>query len=169
MEKMTEAVTGYLNAQIDSGADAVQIFDSWGGLLSAADYSVWVLPHMKTLVKAVKRPGVPVIIYVNGSSHLVETLSATKCDVLSVDWRTVLTTAAKRCKSQTAIQGNLDPLSLYGDQADIRSRAKAIMAEMDAIKKGHVFNLGHGILPTTPEDSVKVLVETVHKTSPKRK
>ena len=169
MQRMSEAVTGYLKAQIEAGANAVQIFDSWGGLLSAADYSTWVLPHMKALVKAVQRPGVPVIIYVNGSSHLIDVLSDTGCDMISIDWRTILTDAAKRCKKQTALQGNLDPLSLYSHNADIRSRAKAIMAEMDSTSKGHVFNLGHGILPTTPEESVKVLVETVHKTPPKPK
>ncbi|GAB4322526.1 MAG: uroporphyrinogen decarboxylase [Candidatus Zixiibacteriota bacterium] len=166
MQKMAEAVAGYLNAQIDAGANAVQIFDSWGGLLSAADYRAWVFPHLKELVAKVKRPGIPVILYVNGSSHLLEVLSDTGCDVISVDWRTVLTTAAEQCKTQTALQGNLDPLSLYSYKDDIRGRARAIMAEMDKTGKGHIFNLGHGILPTTPEENVKALVETVHSTPP---
>ncbi len=166
MHKMAVAVADYLNAQIDAGANAVQIFDSWGGLLSAADYRVWVFPHMRELVAKVKRPGVPVILYVRGSSHLLEVLSDTGCDVMSVDWRTVLNSAASECSKQTALQGNLDPLALYSFNDDIRERARAIMREMDATGKGHIFNLGHGILPTTPEDSVKVLVETVHNTPP---
>jgi uroporphyrinogen decarboxylase len=166
MSHMARAVGGYLNAQIDAGADAVQIFDSWGGLLSAEDYRAWVFPHMKALVETVKRPGVPVIIYVNGSSHLLSVLSDTGCDVLSIDWRTVPADAARICAPQTGLQGNLDPLSLYSFNDDIRQRARAVMSAMDKTGKGHVFNLGHGILPTTPEESVRVLVETVHNTPP---
>jgi len=166
MAHLTESVADYLNAQIDAGANAVQIFDSWGGLLSADDYRQWILPHMKTLVGKVKRPGVPVIIFLKGTSHLLDVLSDTGCDVLSVDWRTDLTLASTVCKQQTAIQGNLDPLALYADNAEIRDRARAITKTMDQSAKGHIFNLGHGILPTTPEESLRVLVETVHRIPP---
>lgn len=162
MAHLAQSVGDYLNAQIDAGANAVQIFDSWGGLLSADDYRQWVLPHMKALVAKVKRPGVPVIIFLKGTSHLVDVLSDTGCDVLSVDWRTDLAAAASLCKTQTALQGNLDPLALYADNAEIRERARAIIRQMDETGKGHIFNLGHGILPTTPEESMRVLVETVH-------
>jgi uroporphyrinogen decarboxylase len=167
MAHLTDAVAQYLIAQIDAGADAVQIFDSWGGLLSAEDYAQWVQPFMRDIVSRVKRPGVPVIIYVKGTSHLIDVLSDTGCDVLGVDWRTDLTDAARRCRKQTAIQGNLDPLALYGDNADIRHRTRTIMEAMDKTGKGHIFNLGHGILPTTSEDSLRVLVDIVHRTPPR--
>jgi uroporphyrinogen decarboxylase len=167
MAHFADAVGNYLAAQIDAGANAVQIFDSWGGLLSAHDYRQWVLPHMQAVVRKAKRPGVPVIIYLKGTSHLVDVLSDTGCDVLSVDWRTNLTTAAETCQSQTALQGNLDPLALYSHKSDIRDRAREIIQTMDQTGKGHVFNLGHGILPTTAEESVRVLVETVHSIPPK--
>ncbi len=168
MTHLAEAVADYLNAQIDAGANAVQIFDSWGGLLSADDYRQWVLPHMKALVDKVKRPGLPVIIFLKGTSHLIDTLSDTGCDVLSVDWRTDLTLASATCKKQTALQGNLDPLALYADNAEIRDRARTIIRKMDGTSKGHIFNLGHGILPTTPEESLRVLVETVHRIPPRQ-
>ena len=168
MAHLSESVGDYLSAQIDAGADAVQIFDSWGGLLSADDYRQWVLPHMKALVNTVKRPGVPVIIYLKGTSHLIDVLSDTGCDVLSVDWRTDLTIAARLCKRQTALQGNLDPLALYAENAEIRERARAIVRTMDETPKGHIFNLGHGILPTTPEENLRVLVETVHRIPPRK-
>lgn len=166
MSHMAQSVGDYLAAQIDGGADAVQIFDSWGGLLSAEDYRHWVLPHMKTLIAQVKRPGIPVILYLKGTSHLLDVLKDTGCDVLSIDWRTDLTAAAKQCRMQTAIQGNLDPMALYSHHSEIRDRARAIMRTMDSTRKGHIFNLGHGILPTTPEESLRILVDTVHRLPP---
>lgn len=167
MAHLATAVADYLSAQIEAGANAVQVFDSWGGLLAAPDYRRWVLPHMQRIVEQVKRPGVPVIVYVNGTTHLVAELADTGCDLVSIDWRTDIATAAAQCAKQTALQGNLDPLALYGDKSDIRDRARDIMKTMDATGKGHVFNLGHGILPTTPEENLKTLIQTVHQTPPK--
>lgn len=162
MAHLSDAIVGYLIAQIDAGVDAVQLFDTWGGLLSAPDYRRWVLPHLQGIVQRVRRPGVPVIIYVNGSSHLLDVLGELDVDVVSVDWRTELTFAASQCGRATAVQGNLDPLALYASAEEIAGRAQAVMSEMDATGKGHIFNLGHGILPTTPEESVRLLVQTVH-------
>lgn len=167
MEHITKGVSDYLNAQIDAGADAIQIFDSWGGVLATEDYRRWVLPHMQSLVASIRRPHVPVILYLNGTSHLIETLRDTDCDVISVDWRTDIAGAATRCTSQTAIQGNLDPIALFSSEDEIRRRALTIMSQMDKTEKGHVFNLGHGIMPTTPETSVHALVQTVHSTPPR--
>lgn len=166
---LADAVGDYLAAQIDAGADAVQIFDSWGGLLSEKDYRLRVLPHMKSIVARIKRPGVPIIVYINGSAHLVGAMSDTGCDVVGVDWRTNLSATAGCADGATAIQGNLDPLALYADKGEIRDRAREIMQEMDTVPKGHIFNLGHGILPTTPEENVFTLVETVHSTPPPTK
>lgn len=166
MEHITKGVSDYLNAQIDAGADAIQIFDSWGGVLATEDYRRWVLPHMQSLVASIRRPHVPVILYLNGTSHLIDVLSDTGCDVLSVDGRTSMETAARQSESQSAIQGNLDPVALYASAGEIRRRATAIMDQMDRTGKGHVFNLGHGILPTTSEESLRVLVDAVHSRSP---
>ncbi|MEW5875367.1 MAG: uroporphyrinogen decarboxylase [Candidatus Zixiibacteriota bacterium] len=168
LARLADAVGDYLAAQIDAGADAVQIFDSWGGLLSEREYRKRVLPHMKAIVARLKRPGVPVIVFLNGSSHLVSAMADTGCDVIGVDWRTDLQMAAFKSGSTTAIQGNLDPLALYADKSEIRDQARDIMKEMDSIPKGHIFNLGHGILPTTPEENLMTLVETVHSTPPAR-
>ncbi|HUU46923.1 MAG TPA: uroporphyrinogen decarboxylase [Acidobacteriota bacterium] len=167
MKHFADAIADYLNAQIDAGADAVQLFDSWGGLLSAADYRRWVLPHMQAIIAKIRRPNVPVILYVNGSSHLVDALSDTRCDVVSVDWRTDLPAAAAKCAKQTALQGNLDPVALLGTPDEIRRRVDTIVDEMDTTGKGHVFNLGHGILPPTPEENLRVLVEHVHARRPR--
>jgi uroporphyrinogen decarboxylase len=163
---LAQAVGDYLEAQITAGADAVQIFDSWGGMLSEKEYRKRILPHMKAIVARLKRPGIPVIVYLNGSAHLVSAMADTSCDVVGVDWRTDLESAAFRAGSATAIQGNLDPLALYADKSEIRDCAREIMQEMDGITKGHIFNLGHGILPTTPEENLMTLVETVHNTPP---
>ena len=168
MSHLADSVADYLNAQIDAGVDAVQIFDSWGGLLSPEDYRSWVLPHMRTIVERVRRPGIPIILYLNGTSHLIDILNDTKCDIISVDWRTDMAQAATTCVNQTALQGNLDPVALFSSSDEIRRRASAIMAQMDQAAKGHVFNLGHGIMPTTPETNVHALVQIVHSTLPKK-
>ncbi|MBI5868729.1 MAG: uroporphyrinogen decarboxylase [candidate division Zixibacteria bacterium] len=167
MSHLADGVAEYLNAQIDAGADAVQLFDSWGGVLSPEDYRNWILPHMQSIVRKVRRPNAPVIVYVNGSSHLIEVLRDIPCDVLSVDWRTQLPMAAARCPTQTALQGNLDPIALMASVEEIEKRARTIMSQMDASGMGHVFNLGHGIMPTTPEANVHALVHAVHSRPPK--
>jgi len=168
MAHFAEAVGNHLASQIEAGADAVQLFDSWGGLLSSPDYRRWILPHMQAIVERVRKPGVPIILYVNGSSHLLEVLSDTGCDVLSIDWRTGLDMAARACGRQSAIQGNLDPVALLGPQEEVRRQAESIMTQADSAGKSHIFNLGHGILPRTPEENLCALVQTVHGKPPKK-
>lgn len=167
MAHLAGAVSDYLNAQIDAGADAVQLFDSWGGLLSSEDYRRWVLPHMQEIVSRVKRVNVPVILYLSSTTHLLDVIAEAGFDVVSVDWRTELNAAAHHLSHSKAIQGNMDPLAMYADPETIVRRAKRIMETMDSTGKGHVFNLGHGILPSTPEEHMRTLVETVHGTPPK--
>ncbi len=167
MTHLSGAVSDYLTAQIEAGVDAVQLFDSWGGLLSSEDYRHWILPHMQEIVSRVKKTGVPIILYLSNTSHLLDVIAEAGFDVVSVDWRTELNAAAHHLKHAKAIQGNLDPLALYADSDDITRRAKRIMETMDMTNKGHIFNLGHGILPATPEESLRVLVQKVHSTPPR--
>ncbi|MEW5701003.1 MAG: uroporphyrinogen decarboxylase [Candidatus Zixiibacteriota bacterium] len=168
MTHLADAIADYLSAQIAAGADAVQMFDSWGGLLSPEDYREIVVPHYLTILERIRKPGVPVILYAGGTSHLLQPLVDVPFDVISVDWRTRLRTAATMCREATALQGNLDPTALFASREEIARRATAIMNEMDTTDKGHIFNLGHGILPDTPEEHLRALVEVVHGTPPKR-
>jgi uroporphyrinogen decarboxylase len=167
MSHLAVAVSDYLNTQIEAGVDAVQLFDSWGGLLSSEDYRRWVIPHMHEIVSRVKIPNVPMILYLSNTSHLLDVISEVGFDVVSIDWRTELNAAAHHLSHAKAIQGNLDPLAMYADSETIIKRAKRIMGTMDSTGKGHIFNLGHGILPSTPEENMRTLVETVHATPPK--
>lgn len=167
MSHLSAAVADYLAAQIAAGVDAVQIFDSWGGLLSSEDYRRWVLPHMQELVASVKKPQVPVILYLSNTYHLLDVIAEAGFDVVSVDWRTELNAAAHHLVHARAIQGNLDPLALYADAETITRKAARIMETMDITNKGHIFNLGHGILPSTPEENLRLLVQTVHGTPPR--
>lgn len=167
MSHLARAVADYLNTQIEAGVDAVQLFDSWGGLLSSEDYRHWVLPHLQEIVAQVRKAHAPVILYLSGTSHLLDVIGEAGFDVVSVDWRTELNAAAHHLTHAKAIQGNLDPLALFADAETIARRAKRIIELMDATGKGHVFNLGHGIVPATPESNLKVLVETVHAQAPR--
>jgi uroporphyrinogen decarboxylase len=166
IEHLASAVGDYLSAQVDAGVDAIQLFDSWGGLLSREDYANWILPTLQSITAKLKGR-VPTILYLNGTSHLVDILDQAGFDVLSVDWRTDLAAAAKLAQHATAIQGNLDPLALFGSQDQITQRARTIMDTMARTHKGHIFNLGHGILPNTPESHLRALVEAVHSKPPK--
>lgn len=161
MAKLTEATSRFLNAQIEAGAAAVQLFDSWVGALSPGDYRRYVLPHMKRLVAAI-RPGTPVITFGTGTSGVLEELAASGAPVVGIDWRIEMTEARRRLPGNV-LQGNLDPVVLFAPIAEIRERARAIVEQMNGA--GHIFNLGHGILPGTPVDHVKALVEAVHEFS----
>lgn len=167
MTHLAGTVADYLTDQIEAGVDVVQLFDSWGGLLSSEDYRHWVLPHMQEIVARVKKTNVPIILYLSSTTHLLDVIAEGGFDVVSVDWRTELNAAAHHLTRSKAIQGNLDPLALYADAETIVRRAKRIMDTMDMTSKSHIFNLGHGILPATPEESLRVLVETVHNTPPR--
>lgn len=161
LEKLTDMLIAYLNAQIARGAQAVQVFDTWAGTLSTADYREYVLPHMIRLFSALD-PSVPRIFFAVGASHLIRLMEKTGCDVLGIDWRLPLDEAWGLAQFRPAIQGNLDPLALFGSHQYLTSRVRDILSKVGT-RRGHIFNLGHGILPSTPIDSVALLVDLVHR------
>lgn len=153
----------YINAQIAAGAEAVQIFDSWVGCLSPADYREFVLPHTRAVIRGIT-PGVPVIHFGTGTAALLELMKEAGGDVIGVDWRVELGDAWRRLGSDVAVQGNLDSVALFAPRPEIRRRVQAILDAAGG-RPGHVFNLGHGILPETPVDHVRYLVDIVHELS----
>jgi uroporphyrinogen decarboxylase len=163
MARLVDAVRDYLNAQVAAGADAVQLFDSWVGTLGPDDYRRFVLPHVRRLVAGLT-PGVPVIHFGTGTAGLLECLRAGGGDVIGIDWRIDLDAAWARVGHDVAVQGNLDPSALFAPLPDLRRRVEAILGQA-AARPGHVFNLGHGILPDTPVAHVTALVEMVHELS----
>jgi len=166
MERLVPVVAAYLNAQIAAGADAVQLFDSWVGCLSPADYRAHVLPHVGALIAALA-PGTPVIHFGTGTAGLLEAMRAAGGHVIGLDWRVDLDAAWARLGHDVAVQGNLDPSALLAPISEIRARAAAIL-DQAASRPGHIFNLGHGILPETPVDHVRALVDAVHELSARR-
>jgi uroporphyrinogen decarboxylase len=162
MSKIARSLSRYLNAQIDAGAQAVQIFDSWVGALSPDDYSEYVLPHTREVIRGVK-PGVPVIHFGTGTAGLLELMKEAGGDVIGLDWRVRLDEAWARL-GDVAVMGNFDSIALFTNAEVVRRRAKDIL-EQAAARPGHVFNLGHGILPETPVENVVALVEAVHELS----
>jgi len=166
MERLVRVVAAYLNAQIAAGADAVQLFDSWVGCLSPADYRAHVLPHVRALIAALT-PGTPVIHFGTGTAGLLEAMRAAGGHVIGLDWRVDLDAAWARLGHDVAVQGNLDPTARLAPIPEIRARAAAIRAQA-AGRPGHIFNLGHGILPETPVDHVRALVDAVHELSARR-
>lgn len=163
MERLVRVLGPYLDAQIDAGADAVQLFDSWVGALSPEDYRTHVLPHVRTLIAGL-RPGTPVIHFGTGTAGLLEAMRAAGGDVIGLDWRVDLDAAWARVGHDVAVQGNLDPTALLAPPGEIRARAAKILGQA-AGRPGHVFNLGHGVLPQTPVDHVRALVDAVHELS----
>jgi len=162
LKKLTEQVTSYLSLQIDSGVDAIQIFDTWVGCLSVRDFDSYVRPHLKQLLENLEGR-VPVIYFGTGNSHLLDRVADLPIDVLALDWRTPLKETWDRT-GVTAVQGNLDPIVLCADRASVLREARAVLDEADG-RSGHIFNLGHGIVPQTPVDNVKALVDFVHENS----
>ncbi len=163
MEKLTDTVVVYLNGQIRAGVQAVQVFDSWVGCLSPADYREFVLPHQKRLMASLDR-SVPHIHFAFGASHLLAMIREAGGDVIGLDWRTEIDAAWKTLNHEPAVQGNLDPVALYGAREYLRRRVKDVLDRVGG-RNGHIFNLGHGILPTAPLDAVEYLVDLVHELS----
>ncbi|MFN2598224.1 MAG: uroporphyrinogen decarboxylase [Pyrinomonadaceae bacterium] len=163
LARISRALALYLNAQIDAGAQAVQIFDSWVGCLSPDDYREYVLPHTRSVIENVK-PGVPVIHFGTGTATLLELIREAGGDVLGFDWRVSLDEAWERVGRDTAVMGNLDPVALLANVGHVRAEAKRILDQAQG-RDGHIFNLGHGILPETPVETVISLVEAVHELS----
>ena len=162
-EKFASIVGDYLNAQIDAGVDAVQVFDSWVGALNSADYREFVLPHTKRIFEAVGTR-VPTIHFGTGTATLLEDLRDAGGDVIGVDWRIPLDTAWERIGPSHAVQGNLDPTLLLGPTSRLLDAAEDVLTRVNG-RPGHIFNLGHGILPTTPVEHVQMLARHVHSVS----
>ncbi len=160
---LAASITDYLIGQIEAGAQAVQLFDSWAGCLAPSDYREYVLPHTRAVVDALP-PDVPLIHFATGTAGILELVRAAGGHVIGIDWRIDLGAAWKRIGYDVAIQGNLDPAALLAPPAEIRKRVREIL-DAAAGRPGHVFNLGHGILPETPIDHVRFLVDTVHELS----
>jgi uroporphyrinogen decarboxylase len=157
---LADVVGDVLSFQIASGAQAVQIFDTWAGELSREDYRRWALPAVTRAISGIRRKGQPVILYVNGCSHLLEAMNESGADVLSVDWRLSLAEARQRLPER-ALQGNLDPGALLGGTREIRRRVLAMLAETGGI--AHVVNLGHGVLPQTSIESAEAFFDAVRQ------
>ena len=161
MSLLARGLVKYLNAQLEAGAQAVQLFDSWVGCLSVDDYREFVLPHTQHVIQNLSA-GAPVIHFGTGTSSLLESMKEAGGDVIGLDWRIRLDEGWKRLGNEVAVMGNLDPVVLFADQSVLRSQTKRIL-DQAAHKPGHIFNLGHGILPETPVENVIALVEMVHE------
>lgn len=161
LDKLVEQTTSYLLAQIESGADAVQLFDTWAGNLSRDDYEAFALPATVEIVSNIKaKSNTPITLYVNGSSHILKEMCSSGVDCISLDWRTPIAEAEKIIPEGIAIQGNLDSTILYGSEQDVVEKTEQMLTSLKR-KTGYIANLGHGILPTTPRENAKAFVETV--------
>ena len=161
MRRLAELVGSYLAAQARAGAAALQLFDSWVGCLSPADYATYVFPHSQRALQLASAPGVPVIHFGTDTATLLGDFARAGGDVIGVDWRIPLDVAWERIGPGHAIQGNLDPAALLAPRADLEQRVRDILARA-AGRPGHIFNLGHGVLPETPLEAVQGVVEWVH-------
>jgi uroporphyrinogen decarboxylase len=155
--------TMYLNEQIAAGVQIVQLFDSWVGVLSPDDYRTFVLPHSRSVIRALA-PGVPIIHFGTGTATLLPLMKDAGGDVIGLDWRVDLGAAWASLGADVAVQGNLDPAVLLGDLDEIRPHVRAILDRADG-RPGHIFNLGHGVLQQTPVDHAQALVDMVHESS----
>jgi len=165
MSLIARGLSKYLTAQIDAGAQAVQLFDSWVGSLSPDDYREYVLPHSRSVIESIPS-GVPVIHFGTGTASLLELMSEAGGNIIGLDWRVRLDEGWHRVGSDKAIMGNLDPVTLFSSADVIRAQAKRILDQAGG-RSGHIFNLGHGILPETPVENVVALVNMVHEMSAK--
>jgi uroporphyrinogen decarboxylase len=161
MERLSRSLIRYINAQIDAGCQSVQLFDSWAGCLSPGDYGRYVLPYTKQVIAGI-RPDVPVINFLTGNPALLPLLREAGGHVIGLDWRVDLADGWRTVGYDVGVQGNLDPVSLMLDLPALKQRAKSIL-DAAAGRPGHIFNLGHGVFPEVPPESVKALVQMVHE------
>lgn len=173
MDKITSTITEYLKAQVSAGAQAVQIFDTWGGIFSPADFREHALSYVQRIIKDLKiwmkserDETVPIIYFVGESAGLLEEIKTSGADVYGVDWRINIDDAIKRLGGDVVVQGNLDPLSMFLPKDRIEIKVKDVLKRASSAK-GHIFNLGHGVVPETPPENVIALVEMVHRLSKK--
>ena len=157
LTRLTDQVVRYLDAQIEAGAEVVQLFDTWAGLLGEAEYREWVLPSHREIAAKLGHERAPLILFVGGGGHLVDAMAESGADVLSLDWRADLADAARRVGARVSLQGNLDPCALSAPPGEIARRVRAL-AEAGRSARGHVLNLGHGVLPETPVEGVRTFV-----------
>ena len=162
LEKLSATMAGYLRAQVEAGAAAIQVFDSWVGALSVEDYTDRVLPHTRSLLEALAPLKVPRIHFGTGTAGLLESIASAGPDLVSLAWRVPLDRGWERVGHRRGVQGNLDPAVLLGPPELVRERAQDILRRAGG-RPGHVFNLGHGVLPETPLENLQLLVETVHE------
>jgi uroporphyrinogen decarboxylase len=168
MRKLVAVTAAYSADQVHAGADVIQIFDSWVGCLSVEDYRRYVLPHVTGMVKQLQKTGVPIIYFGTDSATLLPAMKETGADVIGLDWRIPLDEGWARLDHKCGVQGNLDPVLLFADWKELKSRAADILRRA-AGRPGHIFNLGHGILPETPVDNVRDLARLVQEYSAPRR
>ena len=166
---LADAVTAYLNAQVAAGAQALMIFDTWGGMLTSRDYRAFSLTYMQRIVDGLTREHegrrVPVVLFTKGGGLWLEDIAATGCDALGLDWTIELAEARRRVGHQVALQGNMDPCVLYASPERIRAEVAAVL-ESFGPGPGHVFNLGHGIHPGIDPEHTAAMVAAVRELSP---
>ncbi|MFH1130369.1 MAG: uroporphyrinogen decarboxylase [Pseudomonadota bacterium] len=162
--KLSNVISQHLEAQIEAGCDAIQLFESWGGVLGPDDFREFALPYHKQIFSELAECKVPRIFFGTSISTLLEQIQQTGADVIGVDWRVALDEARRRLGPKTAIQGNLDPCCLFMDEESLKNRIQNMLIQAGT-EPGYIFNLGHGVLPSTPPENVRFLVETVHKLS----
>jgi uroporphyrinogen decarboxylase len=165
LDKLARTCAVFLEAQVAAGVDCVQIFDSWGGIVSPGDFREYPLRYAKRVIEHLraKCPGVPIIYFVNGCAPYLDDYASSGADVLGVDWRVGIDEVRRRVGDGVALQGNLDPGALFAPPAEIRSRVADILARAGTI--GHIFNLGHGVLPETNPEHVRAMVTAVRELS----
>jgi uroporphyrinogen decarboxylase len=164
LDKLNAVLVEYAAQQVQAGADVIQIFDSWAGALAVNDYREFVLPHTRELVQRVKALGVPVIYFGVDTASLLSTMRETGCDVLGLDWRVPLDEGWKLAGDMCGVQGNLDPIALFAPQDLLKQRVKDVL-DKAANRPGHIFNLGHGIVPGTPVENVIAVSKWVKELS----
>lgn len=167
MDKLAGAVSEYLIEQIKAGVNAVMIFDTWGGILTPANYQNFSLRYMQSIVDQIKahNPNIPVILFTKGGGQWLENMAATGCDALGIDWTCDLHSARKRVGDRVALQGNLDPVVLLSSEHTIREQVKQVLASF-GYGTGHIFNLGHGITPDVPPQHVAAMIDAIYEYSP---
>jgi uroporphyrinogen decarboxylase len=164
LQKLIAVTSAYARDQVAAGADVIQIFDSWVGCLALEDYRRYVLPRTRELIAEVKKAGAPVIYFGTDTATLLTEIKKTRADVIGLDWRIPLDVGWRKLGPETAVQGNLDPVVLFADWKQVEQRAREVL-DRAAGRPGHIFNLGHGILPETPVENVKALTAYVQEQS----
>jgi uroporphyrinogen decarboxylase len=154
LDKLTELTINYLGAQIEAGSQVVQLFDTWAGLLSPAEYREWALPYHQEIARGIDQDAAPLILYVNNGAHVVDLMAESGASVISLDWRVELDRAAAELGDRVSLQGNLDPCALAAPPERIAEMVKGLRAQ-GAAARGHILNLGHGCLPHTPVEGVR--------------